>query len=79
MKENPKIKNLLNKLKSWFTSNKEIARIRVVTSKQAFWVSNPKKIKFWKGFCEKQSAALLMSSDDVALPARITKVIYKSQ
>ncbi len=75
--ENKTIRNWLSNITSWFGKKKEIERIRVVTSKQTFWVSNPKKMKWWKGFVERQSASMLMNKNNTALPARITKVVYK--
>ena len=78
--ENQKVaQKLLNKLKQWFRKReKKIKRIRVVTSKDSFWVSNPKKIKFWKTLAEKQATSTLRSSEGDNLPSiRITKVIHK--
>ena len=78
-KENPKIKSFLENLGRMFGKKKEIERVRVVTTKQSFWVSNPEKIKFWKNLSETQSRVLLFKPDAIRPSISITKVIYKGE
>ena len=74
--KNPVVTSILSNLKNWFGKKKEISHIRVNTPKQSFWVSDPKKIKFWRGLAVAQAGALIQKPDE--LPGvRISKVIYK--
>ena len=75
-KENKAVTTILSNIKKWFGGKKEIVRIRVVTPKQSFWVSNPKKIKFWKSLAVSQAGALIKKPDSIP-GVKITKVIYK--
>jgi hypothetical protein len=74
--QNKTVISILSNIKKWFSKKKKIARIRVVTPKQSFWVSNPKKIKFWKGIALSQAGALI--KDPGKTPGvKITKVVYE--
>lgn len=73
-----KINNMLSSIHSWFGKKKDILRIRVTNGKQTFWVSNKKKMKFWKGLAYHQGTILFKLKDNTSLPTvRILKVIYK--
>ncbi len=75
--ENKAVTSILSNIKKWFSKKNQIVRIRVVTPKQIFWVSNPKKMKFWKGLAQGQASAL-MSKVGQRPGVYISKVVYKS-
>ncbi|KKK41924.1 hypothetical protein LCGC14_2432440 [marine sediment metagenome] len=72
-----KAKSFLTRIKSLFAAKRKIIRIRVISGTQAFWVKNPKKIKFWKGLAESQGGFSLRSGRDLTKPVQITMVEYK--
>lgn len=74
--EQKKAKSILENIKRWFgIKDKQIYKIRVISGTQKFWVKNPQKIEFWKGFAEKQALVSLKESSFCFV--RITQVIHK--
>lgn len=78
-KENTSIKKFLDNITTFFGKKKKIDRIYVTSATRSFWVSNPKKIKFWKDLAETQGKTLLFKNDAIRPTVTITKVIYKGE